>query len=106
MDLYYGIALSLHLSLPGEYNYIHPYVGVNYNNFIVGTYYNSEYNMSTYAGYNFVIDEDTNLELGAVTGYSGADVVPMAKLNHKNIFISPGIDNGDVGVVVGLDWRF
>jgi hypothetical protein len=106
MDLYYGIALSLHLGLSGEYNFLHPHIGINYNNFMAGVYYNSEFDFSIYAGYEFYIGEDTNLELGLVTGYKVNDVVPMIKINHNNFFVSPGSDGKHIGIVTGIDWRF
>lgn len=106
MDLYYGIALSLHLGLPGEYNYVHPHIGLNYNDFIVGAYYNSEYDLSLYTGYSFDISEDIDLEIGVASGYDYGNVSPMIKLNYKNIFMSPSTDEGEVGIVTGIDWRF
>ena len=106
MDLYYGIALSLHLGLSGEYNYVHPHIGINYNDFIAGAYYNSENDLSLYAGYNFDISERSSFELGVVSGYSGREFLPMIKFNYGNIFTSPTLDEGEAGIVTGIDWRF
>jgi hypothetical protein len=106
MDLYYGIALSLHLGLPGEYNFLHPHVGLNYNDFIAGVYYNSQDELSLYAGYEFDISKDTTIEIGAVSGYDYGTVAPMIKFNHKNIFVTPSIDEDIFGFATGIDWRF
>jgi hypothetical protein len=106
MDLYCGLALSLHLGLPGEYNFIHPHIGVNYNDFVAGAYYNSEYDFSLYAGYNFDISKNANVEIGVVSGYTAGQVEPMIKFNYKNVFVSPAVDEEIFGLVTGIDWRF
>jgi hypothetical protein len=106
MDLYYGIVLSLHLGLPGEYNFVHPYVGVNYKDFIAGAYYNSNYDLSLYAGYNFDMAENISFELGVASGYDYGHLVPMIKLNYESIFIAPSVDENVLGLVTGIDWRF
>ena len=108
MDLFYGVLLSAHLGLTGDYNSIHPYAGTYLNNnFMAGAYYNSEYNVSTYIGYTKFFKNNTSLELGLVTGYSHAQLTPMMKLNYDRFFISPALENKDtVGIIIGSDWRF
>ena len=109
MDIFFGAALSLHLGLKGDYQPLHPHVGIDNNNFIAGAYYNSESTMSTYAGYKFDINEDTNIEAGLVTGYSSESVLPLIKFNHKQFFIAPAYEDLDgerLGLILGIEQRF
>ena len=47
-----GLALSLHIQLNGDYNHLHPYVGVeSEKGYIAGAYYNSIDKLSLYTGY-------------------------------------------------------
>lgn len=110
MDFFYGIALSLHLGMEGEYQPLHPNVGLSYNNFMVGAYYNSESNVSYYLAYEYEISENTSVELGLVEGYSINPVIPMLKVNYKYFFIVPAVEkyNGEInpGMVIGIEKRF
>jgi hypothetical protein len=118
MDLFFGLLLSAHIGLENEYNSIHPHLGAYLNNdrtISVGTYFNSESKMSTYAAYTYDFGPQFFAQIGAVTGYTGSKVKPMVKLNYKNYFIAPSvetfitrdgiIDRQNVGLVVGLEWR-
>jgi len=117
MDLFFGLLLSAHVGLENEYNWIHPHVGAYLNEdrtISVGTYFNSEKKMSTYAAYTYDFGPRFFMEVGAVTGYTGADVKPMVKLNYNNYFIAPTVEtflrNGDIdrqnaGLIFGLEWR-
>ena len=66
------LALSMHVGLEGNYNSIHPHARCQQDALISGVYYNSEDNISAYVGL-----EHNGFELGLVTGYTYADVVPM-----------------------------
>jgi len=101
MEFLYGVALSTHLGLQGEYNEIHPYAKLKYDNYIVGAYYNSEKNLSLYAGIEKSLGKNTAVEFGFVTGYSNSDVIPMTRLNHNNFFIMPAMENNSMGLVLG-----
>jgi len=107
-----GIASSRHL-LPGEWNEIHPYryaygqtdgplqLGI-------GQYLNSEGTDSIFGGLRY---ENGPLwaEGGAVTGYSGADVLPFGRIgvdltNHLSAFAAPAMNGeGTLGAVLGLN---
>ena len=109
MDIFYGVALSLHLGLQGDYQPLHPHVGLENKNFIAGAYYNSENAVSLYVGYKFKITEDTNIEAGAVGGYSSESVLPLIKFNHKHFFIAPAYEDFDgqrLGLILGIEQRF
>ena len=73
-----GIALSLHLNLLGDYNFVHPYVEYVDDNFIAGTYYNSEDRWSFFIGKEYN-SGDFGLELGLVTGYKSSPIIPMIR---------------------------
>ena len=109
MEFFLGIAVSAHLGLSGNYNGIHPNIGIETNNISIGAYYNSESNISNYVSYEFEITEDTSLEIGAVDGYKYFDILPFAKLNHKNFFMAPAIEkyNGknNIGLIIGLEFK-
>jgi hypothetical protein len=109
LDFFYGILFSLHLGYENNYNGFNPYVGTYLtDNIAVGGYYNSEEKLSAYVAYM-----TEYLELGLVTGYTTAPVVPMVKFNYKNFFITPSLEtiineNGTIhtpGIVFGFDWR-
>jgi hypothetical protein len=112
MDLILGIVTSLHLGLDGDYNSIHPHIGLEYNNILSGAYYNSERNVSAYLGYEFEF-EYLNIEGGVVTGYVDDLTLYLRATrdlsNSKKVFIAPAIDLGDdgkqnFGVVLGFEF--
>ena len=100
-----GLALSLHVGLENEYNQKHPYVMCENKNVIGGVYYNSLDKLSIVGAYKFQFTDDLSLDVGAVTGYH-YDVVPMARLRYKNLFIMPALEDDRAGVVVGLQYEF
>lgn len=114
--LEFALALSLHLGMEGEYNSIHPYVKYTNELFIAGAYLNSESNISLFAGVEFDIIENLSLELGAVTGYSYADVAPFVRATYEinenyELFLAPAGEynaSGDLhfGAVIGLSYTF
>jgi len=110
MDLVFSIALSAHLGLHGDYNSIHPHARYQHDSFIAGAYYNSEYAISPYVGVEIELGKDTTVELGAVGGYSTADVLPYARLKYKDYFISPAYENYNgresIGAVLGIEFTF
>ena len=99
------IAVSLHVGLENDYNSIHPHARCTLDNNIFGTYYNSERNISAYAGKSFSF-YDTKLELGLVTGYSGFDIAPMIRLKKDYWFIAPAYETtGNLGIVIGMEYK-
>lgn len=109
MDLTAGVAISLHLFLNGDYNPIHPYAQLEKNNWAIGTYYNSEKNVSMYVSKTFELYEDYELEIGAVTGYDYyGPVVPMVRIKKNNFFLAPVAEkwNGEnnFGLVLGIQF--
>ena len=100
------LALSLHIGLEGDYNSIHPHVRCDISNTIAGVYYNSEKNISLYAGKKILI-YNAELEIGLVTGYSGAKIAPMLRIKKGNWFISPAYETkgNNVGIVFGYEFR-
>jgi|SaaInlV_100m_DNA_5_1039725.scaffolds.fasta_scaffold03987_2 hypothetical protein len=103
-----GIALSLHMGLVDDYNYksIHPYCKAKTeSNVIAGAYYNSIGKLSVFTGYEYNINKDTSIEVGIATGYYYS-VTPTARLNYKNLFLMPAIDDNKPGLVVGIQYKF
>ena len=101
------VALSLHIGLEGDYNNIHPHVRCDINNnTIAGAYYNSEENISFYVGKKIPI-YNVELEVGLVTGYSGADIAPMLRVKRGNWFMSPTYEttSNNVGLVFGYEFK-
>lgn len=112
MDILISIILSMHFNFNNDYNQIHPHIRVIKDNLIAGAFLNSESNVSVYGGINVNIDK-WFVDLGAVTGYTGSDVLPFVRagveLNDNfNIFVAPGYEVGydQVGVVTGLELKF
>ena len=112
MDLLLGIALSQHIGYQLEYNQIHPHIRLAYDGYIAGAYYNSEKEISPYAGYRLEYN-DAGLELGAVGGYPKlGGVIPYVRYTYDindNVifFVSPSGEkvNGEInyGIVAGIE---
>ena len=100
-----GLALSLHVGLENNYNQRHPYVMCENENVIAGVYYNSLDKLSIVGGYKIQLSDDLTLDVGAVTGYD-YDVVPMARLRYKNLFIMPALEDDRTGFVIGFQYEF
>tara|TARA_R110000822_G_scaffold100807_3_gene226744 strand:+ start:5176 stop:5496 length:321 start_codon:yes stop_codon:yes gene_type:complete len=100
-----SLALSLHLGSSNNYNETHPHIRYNNNNTIAGMYYNSESRISTYVGKRYESGE-IGFEIGAVTGYDYAAIVPYARATYKNLFIAPLIETDNVGAVIGFELFF
>ena len=94
-----SMAISIHLGLENNYNNIHPHARCSIEDTIMGVYYNSEDNISTYIGKKY-----NNIELGIVTGYSSNEIVPMIRYVKNNFFISPAYEtNGNYGITIGIE---
>ena len=99
------LALSMHVGLDNEYNSIHPHARCTIDNTILGTYYNSEYNVSSYIGkiYNY---NNLEIEYGLVTGYTGSNIAPMFRVKKDKWFIAPTYETtGNLGLVVGIEFN-
>ena len=102
------LAASLHIGIGDGWNAIHPCARYATEDITVGVYLNSEQALSAYVSHTFRHD-DWFFELGAVTGYSGGYVVPMARAGYNlsddaAIFAGPAYSlNKGAGLVVGLE---
>ena len=102
----FALALSLHIGLEGDYNEIHPHIRYNNENYIAGVYYNSESNISTYAGKRWEYN-DFGVELGAVTGYIDQPLLPYARVTYNNFFIAPAHEvDKTTGAVIGYEFKW
>ena len=102
------LALSTHLALPGNWNEVHPCVRYQQDAFIAGAFLNSEDRVSAYAGIE-LRRSAWFADLGAVTGYSGADVLPFLRAGVElnsgaRVFVAPAYANGEVGAVLGVEF--
>ena len=96
------VAITLHLGLEGDYNNIHPHGRCTIDNWIGGAYYNSEKNVSYYVGKKIPWD----LEVGLVTGYSGADIAPMIRYINNGWFVAPAYETtGNIGLAIGYEFK-
>ena len=92
-------AVSLHVGLENKYNNLHPHARCQQDALISGVFYNSEERISSYIGL-----QHEGWELGLVTGYTYADVVPMIRYKKDNWFIAPALElNGNKGFVIGWE---
>lgn len=92
--------------MQGDYNAIHPHIRLQEQSYITGLYYNSESNISFYAGKRWEYN-DFGLEAGAVTGYSAGDVIPYGRATYKNFFVAPALEGDDtVGAVIGYEFKW
>lgn len=95
----------MHLGMGDDYNSIHPRVQWEQDGFIAGAYLNSHTELSAFAGRRWE-SGDWGIEVGLVTGYNIAPVVPFVKYNWKNIWLAPAIHQKKLRAVVGLEWKF
>lgn len=100
-------AISMHIGLGDGWNERHPCARYVADDFTVGAYYNSEFAASVYVSHTFTYDQ-WFAEVGAVTGYSGAAVIPMLRAGYNisdnsAVFISPAYANETFGAVIGLE---
>lgn len=108
MDIFLGLALSMHLSFEQDYNRVHPHIRLQQDNFIAGAYYNSEETLSAYSGIE-LSKGNWSQEFGLVTGYSDADLLPYFRTsyntsNNSKIFAAPAFENGNLGLVLGIEF--
>ena len=108
MDIVVGLVLSMHLGFEQELNSIHPHVRLQQDNFVAGTYYNSEKSVSAYAGVELDWGK-FNQEIGIVTGYNSADILPYLRTtyelaDHSQVFAAPAVDGDNIGVVMGVEF--
>lgn len=108
MDIFLGLALSMHLGFEQVYNSIHPHLRLQENNFIAGAYYNSEKAVSAYSGIE-IDNGNWNYEFGLVTGYGEANVLPYFRTayelsNNSKLFVAPAYENDSLGIVLGIEF--
>jgi len=106
--LSFFLALTLHAGLEGSYNNVHPHARCDVDNTVYGVYYNSEDSISAYAGQKYKIFFDSELEVGLVSGYSGAPLVPMARVKKDNWFVAPAYEfgpNSNWGITFGYEFK-
>ena len=105
------LSLSLHTVSPFDYNPIHPHVQCEADNNIIGSYYNSESNISFYIGKQWQV-RTWEIETVVATGYSSNKIQPMVRFKKNNWYIAPMYDNyknnrgkisSKYGVVVGYE---
>ena len=116
METILALALTSHLGLAGDYNEINPSIQLRFDEgFVAGAHYNSESTVSLYAGFRGEY-QDFFYEVGVVTGYENADVMPYGRVGYDlgdnySVFVAPAIevdayDNYTVGAVIGLEFYF
>jgi hypothetical protein len=102
-----GMALSMHVGLQQQYNSVHPYcTAQTEQNIIVGTYYNSLKKVSVFGGYKVILTDDWSVDIAVVTGYDQYELAPGVRVNYKDLFIMPALENDRVGAVIGIDIKF
>ena len=82
------LTLTLHVGMAGEFNGINPHVRCEVANSSFGTYYNSEKNISFYMSQNLKLPE-SEIEIGLVTGYRDANLMPLIRWKKNDWFIAP-----------------
>jgi hypothetical protein len=102
--LAFSVALSAHFPA-GDWNSVHPHIRYG-DDWAVGVYYNSESTLSAYVSYTWEFD-NWFIEGGAVTGYSGAPVLPYLRAGYDagnvQYFVAPALMDGKPGLVFGVE---
>ena len=101
----FALALSYHLNAQ-EYdlNSIHPHIRyTTESDYLVGAYYNSDYNISTYVAKKIY----DRVELGLVAGYDDT-IYPYMRFTQDGFFVAPAIYNEgeNSGLVIGYEIGF
>jgi hypothetical protein len=105
-----GLALAFSYHIGGAdytFNSLHPHVSFTTDDaWVTGAYYNSENNLSIYAGKVLQYNEDLALEVGAVTGYVDT-ILPYARVTYKDFFLAPAVYGSDkeLGLVIGFEFK-
>jgi len=100
-----GLALTLHLNMNQNYNEFHPYGRFSYQDYNIGAFYNSEKRISYFTSTNINLDNNVDVEIGLVSGYR-KDITPLVRLRYGTFFMMPGIENDNVGIVIGKQIKF
>ena len=100
-------AMSMHLGLQGDYNGYHPHVRCQVDSVISGVYYNSEKEISAYVGHRWE-KHNCGIEVGVVSGYSIAPVVPFVRATFHDFFVMPAFEEEDnnIGAVFGYEFKW
>lgn len=102
------LSMSLHLNTEGDYNKIHPHIQCEHNDRIIGSFYNSEREISFYLGKQWQVNE-WEIDTAVVTGYQVSRIQPMIRFKKNNFYIVPMYENYyneiNYGVVIGYEWR-
>jgi hypothetical protein len=105
------LSMSIHSISPFAYNNVHPHVQCEQDSKIIGSYYNSESNISFYIGKQWQV-RTWEIETVVATGYSSNKIQPMVRFKKNNWYIAPMYDNpkndrgqmsSKYGVVVGYE---
>lgn len=102
-------AISMHIGIGEGWNERHPCARYVADDFTIGAYLNSENTVSAFVSHTFEYDR-WMAEVGAVTGYSSADILPMVRLGYEItdnvlLFTAPAYADGRIGYVVGLEYK-
>ena len=118
MDIFLGLALTAHLGFVDDYNYVHPNVRAEFDNtLVVGTYYNSEENISFYLAKHFENTKGYFVDIGVVSGYDIEDalIIPFFRAGKEitenySVFVAPAIEvvdgENNIGAVLGFEYKF
>jgi len=109
--LFLALALSYHISLveTRPMNMVHPNSGVTCSHYEAGVFYNSERAVSVYMGRKLNISPYSYIEVGAVSGYRTAGVLPYIRYINGRFFIFPTIYSESVEIYTGgnyaITWK-
>lgn len=103
MDIIFALAVTQHFGFSQEYNEVHPHVRFSDDVGITGVYINSLERISFYTGYKRDLPHDFGIELALVTGYDDF-VTPYIRGTYRDAFVSPAMDNGEFGWVIGYEF--
>ena len=101
------VALSLHVGLAYDYNSVHPHARCDIDNTSTSAADDSEENVSAYIGYQFDTPFNSQLEVGLVSGYTGAKVAPMFRIVKDNWYIAPAYEtpHHNWGITFGYEFK-
>ncbi len=109
MDFIFALAISAHLGLANDYNFVHPHFRLESDNFIAGSYINSLAKPSNYIGITYKPLDNMFIDFGLVSGYpTDVNIFGRLGINYKNfnLFVAPAYEKNNNGIVLGLEHKF
>jgi hypothetical protein len=101
-----SLGISLHAGFDNKYNAVHPHIRYQNEKLISGVFYNSLDRLGWYGGARWE-HGDFGIEGVMTTGYnyllSPSGRVTYDYKDNVRVFVNPGLEDKNIGVVMGIE---